>query len=42
MIKSACAEVKRGEEEREGGASKKERGGEVKKLDGVFNRGAEL
>ena len=42
MIRSACAEVEKGEEEREGGASKKERGGEVKKLDGVFNGGAEL
>jgi hypothetical protein len=35
-------EVKRGEEEREGGASEKERGGEVKKLDSVFDRGAKL
>ena len=39
IIRSACAEVKRGEE---GKASEKERGGEVKKLNGVFNRGAEL
>ena len=35
-------EVKRGEEEREGEASEKEKGGKVKKLNGVFNGGAEL
>ena len=41
MIRSACVEVKRGRRKgREERARK--RGGEVKKLDGVFNGGAEL
>jgi len=36
MIRSACAEVERREERA------RKRGGEVKKLDGVFDGGAEL
>ena len=42
IIRSTCAKFKRGEEKREKKASEKERGSKVKKLDSIFDKGAEL